>query len=140
MKISLRRSRIMLKFLLLTHTAAFYLLYLLDFSLALTAFSALLVIASLLFYCQYNGWLFEPVRIQRLWINQDGFWFWADNAGREQGPMQLKRSVILAPVIAIYLEPANARFNRSLIIARDTVSNEDWRQLRLKLRDPASWD
>lgn len=123
----------------MTHIAALCLLYLLAFSLMLTAFSALLIIVSLLFYCHRYGWLFKRMLIKYLWINQDGFWFWSDSDDRELGPMQLKRSVMLGPLIAVYLKAANARCNRSLIIARDNVSDEDWRRLRIKLRDPESW-
>jgi hypothetical protein len=139
MKLRLRRSRLILSFLLVTHIAALCLLYLLAFSLMLTAFSALLIIFSLLFYCHRYGWLFKPMLIKHLWNNQDGFWFWSDSDDRELGPMQLKRSVMLGPLIAVYLKPANARCNRSLIIARDNVTDEDWRRLRIKLRDPESW-
>lgn len=135
----LRRSRLMLSFLLVTHLSALYLLDLLAISLTLTVVSSLLLIASLLFYCRRYGWLFEPAQIDRLWINQDGFWFWSDSAGRELGPMQLKSSVILGPWIAVYLKPSNVRRNRALIITRDNVTDEDWRQLRIKLRDPESW-
>lgn len=139
MKLSLRRSRLILSFLLVTHIAALCLLYLLAFSLMLTGFSALLIIVSLLFYCHRYGWLFKPLLIKHLWSNQDGFWFWSDSDDRELGPMQLKRSVMLGPLIAVYLKPASARYNRSLIIARDNVTDEDWRRLRIKLRDPESW-
>ncbi|MBD3635229.1 MAG: hypothetical protein HUJ23_10030 [Methylophaga sp.] len=135
----MRRSRLILSFLLVTHIAALCLLYLLAINLVLTGFSGLLIIVSLLFYCHRYGWLFKPMLIKHLWINQDGFWFWSDSDDREQGPMQLRRSVMLGPLIAVYLKPASARCNRSLIIARDNVTDEDWRRLRIKLRDPESW-
>lgn len=140
MKIEWKQSRFLLAYLMLIHTAAVLLVNMLGLSLMLTVPLSLLVIASLLFYCRRYGRHARTTASGQLWVDADGFWFWSDLDGRKQGPMLLKASVILGPVIAIYLKASQKRFSHSLLIVRDAVTAEDWRRLRVRLRDPESWE
>ncbi len=130
----------MLAYLLTVHLAALILINLLGLNAMLAGALSLLFIASLCYYCHCFGWLLRPVQPGQLWVNQQGYWYWTEFNGRQRGPMQLKSSVILGPVIAIYSKPLNAGISRSFIITRDTVTADDWRRLRVRLRDPESWD
>lgn len=140
MKVTLGRSRLIMIYLLLMHLSALLLVNLIGLSLIFEAFASLLIIGSLLYYSRFYGWVGKPLQVITLWIDEDGFWFMADQKGNEQGPVQLRSSVILGPLIAIYFKPSSGFLVKSVLIPIDAVDADDWRRLRVRLRDPACWD
>jgi hypothetical protein len=53
---------------------------------------------------------------------------------------QLKRSVILGPLIVLNFRSGANSTKQSVLLTRDAVDKESWRQLCLKLHDPETWD
>jgi len=140
MKITLQRSRLLMVYLLLMHVSALLLISQIGLSLMFEAFVSLLIIGSLVCYSRCYGWMAQRPQVESLWVDDDGFWFMTDQEGRVQGPMRLKSSVIMGPLIAIYFRPLNGFIAKSVLIPFDAVDADNWRRLRVRLRDPASWD
>jgi hypothetical protein len=140
MKLMMGRSRLIMAYLLLIHLSALLLINLTGLGIGFEIFISLLIIVSLLYYSRLYGWIGQQNQITVLWVDDDGFWFMADKMGSQQGPMQLTSSVLLGPVIAIYFKPLSGLLGKSVLIPEDAVKPDDWRRLRVRLRDPESWD
>lgn len=134
MQIYLRRSKALLVFLLVTHLAAMLLLIIsrLDgiFMLPLLCLIGL----QLGFYCRHYGWLGRSAAVTTVKIDADGRCVIVDHEQRQQAGFHLHHSVILGPLIVIYLHRAGQRLSRSLLISRDASDSESWRKLCILLR------
>jgi hypothetical protein len=132
------RSRLLLGYLLLTHLAAAVLISYLNLPLVLTVLILLLLICSLWLHCRRAGWLGGRIKTTQLIFNHDG-WMIIDSSQRRAGPLQLKRSVVLGPLAVIYFHSAWKRQPQSVVAFSDMVDADAWRNLLVRLRDPASW-
>ncbi|GAB4289291.1 MAG: hypothetical protein Kow0083_02000 [Methylophaga sp.] len=138
MKHTLNRSRLILVYLLLVHLAALLLVNLYG-AIILRLSGTVLIIASLIYYCQLYGWWPGQQAAIIALREEDGLWFITSRDGREQG-MRLVRSVMLGPFLAIYFKAPQRGLNRSLLIVYDALDRDSWRRLRVRLRDPDAWD
>lgn len=140
MLVMLQRSSFLLAYLFMVHVAAGLLLVWLDFHWLLRMGLILLIFFS--FVCQLRryGWLGQKLSLKAIQFNADKGWFtWTTN-DVVTGPMALKRSVILGPLIVLYLQSAVKARSQQVVVTRDMFDQEQWRQLRIKLRDPEIWD
>lgn len=140
MRLIFQRSRLLLGYLLFTHVAALLLVGLLRLHWLMMISLLLFIAASLLRDCRHHGWLGYKPAVTAIKINADNRWFVVDGKGQEQGPFDLKSSVILGPLIVLYLQSASQRRTSPLVLARDAVATDHWRLLRIRLRAPESWD
>lgn len=140
MLVMLQRSSFLLAYLFMVHIAAGLLLVWLDFHWLLRMGLILLIFFS--FFCQLRGygWLGQKLSLKAIQFNLKKGWFiWTKN-DEVTGPMALKRSVILGPLIVLYLQSAVKGRSQQVVVTRDMFELEQWRQLRIKLRDPEIWD
>lgn len=135
----LQRSVALLGFIVISHLAAMLVVVLTRLDISLTAFLLLFIAASLLFYCRRYGWLGRKPTVTAIKGGAENRWAIIDHLGRRQSGFELKRSIILGPLIVLYLKPPGRRLTRPVIIFRDALASEHWRQLRIRLRDPETW-
>lgn len=140
MVVTVQRSLSILLYLLLIHSAAGLMLWYLGANWVVTVGLLLLISASLVYQLRRHGWLGLKPWLRLIRIDGDNNWFIQLAADREAGPFVLKRSVVLGPMILIYLQSASKRWPHPVLVTQDMVSFEQWRRLRIRLRDPQSWD
>jgi hypothetical protein len=128
-----------LYYLLVVHALAGILVLLLEMQTLISAILFLLIVLSLTLSCQRYGWLRRAPVVSELVWDDGGHWYLsAENS--HAASWQLKRSVILGPLIFLSLRSGANRTKQSVLLTRDAVDKESWRQLCLKLRDPETWD
>jgi hypothetical protein len=139
MKLIVKRSTGLLHYLIVVHLLAGILVLVLAMHTLISAFFLSLILLSLTLNCQRYGWLRHAPVVGELVCDDDGRWF----LNSEHSPAivwHLARSVILGPLIFLSFSSEAKRIKQSVLLARDAVDEESWRQLCLKLRDPATWD
>lgn len=140
MLVMLQRSSFLLAYLFMVHIAAGLLLVWLDFHWLLRMGLILLIFFSFVWQLRRYGWLGQKPSLKAIQFNLEKGWFtWTKN-DEVTGPMALKRSVILGPLIVLYLQSAVKGRSQQVVVTRDMFDLEQWRQLRIKLRDPEIWD
>lgn len=138
MQIYLKRSKALLAFLLVTHLAAMLLLVLSQLDGVFTLPLLCLIGLQLGFYCRHYGWLGQSAAVTAVKIDADGRCAIVDPDQRKQSGFHLNNSVILGPLIVIYLRRTGQRLSRSLLISRDATDSESWRKLCILLRNKDS--
>ena len=139
MSIYLQRSRVLLGDLIASHAFAMTMVIMSSLHWSLTLGLLLLISLNLLYHARRYGWLMDGPATAILKLSGDQRWQLIDSQGRPQGEYQLRRSVMLGCVLVIYLKKPFSRLSHSVLIARDAVEPEQWRLLRVKLRDPGQW-
>lgn len=139
MTVNLQRSTGLLLYLVLIHALAVLLLWLLKLDTLLTVLLGLLLMLSLLFSCRRYGWLYEQAEITQLRCDGDGRWFLHAEQTQTRG-WQLQQSAQLGPLMVLRFSSNAKKRVQSVVVVRDAVDAETWRQLCLKLRDPETWD
>ncbi len=139
MTVNLQRSAGLILYLVLIHALAILLLCLLKLDTLSTMLLGLLLMLSLLVSCRRYGWLHQQADITHLRCDEDGRWF-LDAEQTQTRPWQLQQSVQLGPLMVLRFSSSAKKRVQSVVVARDAVDAETWRQLCLKLRDPETWD
>lgn len=139
MRVSLHRSRGLLLYLVVIHGLAGMLLVLLNLDSFLTLLISVLLVVSLMISCKRYGWLKASAHTQQLLCDSDERWTMTGKYV-QVGTWILQHSVILGPLIILRFRPLTKKRTRSVVVLRDAVDAETWRQLCLKLRDPEIWD
>lgn len=139
MHITLQRSPGLLGFILSSHLAAILLVMLSQLDIALTVLCLLMILINLLFNARRYGWLDRDAALEALNIKADGRCSLFDCNGQKIRGYRLAGSVMLGPLMVIYLKPSRRQWTRSVLLPRDAVDSEHWRQLRIRLRDPETW-
>ncbi len=139
MLIELQRSRILLGYLFASHALAMALVLLSKLHWLLTLGLLLLISLNLIRHARRYAWLGETPAVTILKLSADQRWQLIDSQGHHLGEYQLKASVMLGFVLVIYLKKPFDRLSHTLLVARDAVEAEQWRLLRVRLRDPEHW-
>lgn len=139
MTVTIQRSTGLLLYLVLVHVLAGLLLCLLKLDTLLTVLLCLLLVRSLFVSCRRYGWLNERAAITQLRCDGDGRWF-LDAEQIHARPWLLQQSVQLGPLMVLRFRASAKKHAQSVVVVRDAVDAETWRQLCLKLRDPETWD
>lgn len=140
MRLQFQRSAGLLGYLIVSHAAAMILVFVSGIN-ALAAVSFCLLIGfSFTRLSRRNGWFGGRLSTAEIRLNGDRYGYTIDGRGQIQGPYLLIQSVILGPLVVLTLKPEKTTRNVTLVLTRDVLDDEDWRQLCLRLRDPEFWD
>jgi hypothetical protein len=139
MTVNLQRSNGLLLYLVLIHALAVLLLCLLKLEVILSVLLGLLLLLSLFISCRRYGWLHGLADITQLRCEDDERWF-LDAELRQTRAWQLQHSVQLGPLMVLRFRSRAEKHTQSVVVVRDAVDVDTWRQLCLKLRDPETWD
>jgi len=138
MQLYLRRSKVLLVFLLVTHLAAALLLILSRIDGIFTLILVCMISLQLGLYCRHFGWLDRPAAVTAVKLDEDGRCVVVDADQQQQSGFHLHSSIILGPLIVIYLRRTGQRLSRALLISRDATDSESWRKLCILLRSKDS--
>jgi hypothetical protein len=135
MRLYLRHSKTLLALLLVTHLAAMLLLILSRVDVVMTLPLLCIIGLQLGFYCRDYGWLDRKAAVTAVFIDADGRCAIVDHEQQKQAGFYIHRSVILGPLMVIYLRRAGQWLSRPVLIPRDATDREDWRKLCILLRN-----
>jgi len=138
MTVTLQRSRGLLLYLLLAHGLAGILISMLSLNGVLIMLLDLLLVVSLLLSCRRYGCLDEQAVISQFHCDGDGRWFLQGIHSHKEA-WRLRNSVILGPLMLLSFSSKAQKRMQPVLVIRDAVDAETWRQLCLRLRDPESW-
>lgn len=140
MMVTIQRSPRLLAYLLTTHFLAILSLWLIPIGIVLTSVLSVFIMLSLLLLCREYQWLSTGNSLVKLHFDKDNQCFLEFLDKAKKGPYKIKRSVIFNLALVLSLQHIYKQDSKSIFVACDAVNQEDWRQLRVKLRDPDSWD
>lgn len=139
MKLTVKRSTGLLYYLIVVHALAGILVLLLEMQTLMSALLFLILLLSLTLSCQRYGWLRRGPVVSELVWDDGGRWYLSAEHSHAASWL-LVRSVILGPLIFLSFRSGANSTKQSVLLTRDAVDKESWRQLCLKLRDPETWD
>ena len=139
MQIALHRSYGLLSFILISHMAAISLVIMSRLDNVLLLILLLLIVTSALHYCRHYGWLGRGLAVTAIRLEAGERCSLIDSNDQEQGGYRLSQCVLLGPLLILYLKPVGRGRVRSLVIPRDALDSQHWRQLQIRLRDPETW-
>jgi hypothetical protein len=129
----------MLGYLLISHLLGLTAVLILPTAWWLTGVFSLTVFFSLVHLARRFQWLSSKTAVKTLKINSDNQCYLTSVDNYSDGPYRISRCVLFDIVIMLYLKRANEDKTTSIVIAKDAVSVQDWRQLRVRLLDPDFW-
>jgi len=140
MTVLIRRSGWLLVYLIITHFLAIFTVWIIPTGTLLRSVLSALVLLGLVLLCRRHQWLSNHKSLIKLRFDKENNCFLELSDKSKKGPYKIKGSVLFNPALVLYLQPVHGRLSKSIFIARDAVDATVWRQLRVKLRDPDSWD
>ncbi|MCX4186433.1 protein YgfX [Methylophaga sp. OBS4] len=139
MKVSIGRSFLILCYLCTAHGCAVLLVIAVALPVIVQSLLCLLLLLSLFYYCRQFQWQAGGKSITALECNQDNQWYVICSNQSKQGPCTLMGSVVMAQWLIVHLQQRRDGRKLAVVIATDAADKEKLRQLRIKLRDPATW-
>ena len=139
MRVVIGKSVMMLLYLLGAYGTALLLIVALPVSWIVTLLLLGICLGSFYLRCQHYGWIAAQQKVVVIEINNDGLWHSFDFAGNLSNTYRLKSSVVFPFCLVIYLTSERSRVSHVVIVMKDAITAEQFRQLRVRLRDPESW-
>lgn len=140
MMVTIQRSPRLLAYLLTTHSLAIVSLWVIPIGIMWASFLSVFILLSLLLLCREYQWLSTGNSLVKLHFDKDNQCFLEFLDKAKKGPYKIKRSVIFNLALVLSLQHVYQQDSKAIFVACDAVNQDDWRQLRVKLRDPDSWD
>ncbi len=140
MTVLIKESTGLMIYLLGIHFVAIWTLWLIEIDVILSSFLSMLICLSLfVYYRQYRG-VMGHKKLTQLRVDNKNQCILDFSDNSQKGPYGLKGSVIFNVALIIYLRSTKRFVSKPVFIPRDAVDEKAWRQLRVRLRDPDSWD
>ena len=139
-RLDIGRSRYLLIYLLIVHLIMTLTLVMLFADIGWLVVIILISMAmSLIFHMRKYGWLLGGSTVKM--ISCDEYSFWTVNYSDEDlmPELQLKSSFVTPLLTLIRLNGEGFLLNTTIVIIADAVDTEQFRQLRVMLRDPKTF-
>ena len=137
MRLQVWRSYFLLYYLALTYSVAFLLVMTLAVPLWLHILIGALCLFSMLIDLWRYGWLGNKRVVMQIHIDEDRLWHCV--TAEEERVYQAKSCVLWPYCLLIRLQLVNTKKSHTLLLMRDALLAQHFRQLRVWLSDPASW-
>ncbi|KGM06041.1 hypothetical protein LP43_2356 [Methylophaga thiooxydans] len=140
MTVLIKTSKGVVIYLFGIHIVAIFTLWLIEIDVIFSSLLSMLICLSLFVYCRRYLGVMRHKRLTQLRLDKQNQCFLSFSDNSLKGPYSLKGSVIFNVALIIYLGSGKHFLSKPLFIPRDAVDDKAWRQLRVRLRDPDSWD
>jgi Membrane-bound toxin component of toxin-antitoxin system len=132
----IRRSRWLLFYLGFIHSVMLITLVNLTLSLMWFALGTAILLLSFIYSCRQYKWLKNSMAINYIKRDENGLWQLDYLNGKTQSTLKLQCSFVSVNLVIIYLK-TNTRWRcLPIVILRDAVDKNLFRQLRVYLKDP----
>ncbi len=140
MTVLIKTSRGVVIYLFGIHIVAIFTLWLIEIDVIFSSLLSMLICLSLFVYCRRYLSVMRHKRLTQLRLDKQNQCFLSFSDNSLKGPYSLKGSVIFNVALIMYLRSGKHLSSKPLFIPKDAVDDKAWRQLRVRLRDPDSWD
>lgn len=140
MTVLIKTSRGVVIYLFGIHIVATFTLWLIEIDVIFSSLLSMLICLSLFVYCRHFLGVMRHKRLTQLRLDKQNQCFLSFSDNSLKGPYSLKGSVIFNVALIMYLGSGKHFLSKPVFIPKDAVDDKAWRQLRVRLRDPDSWD
>lgn len=140
MTVLIKTSRGVVIYLFGIHIVAIFTLWLIEIDVIFSSLLSMLICLSLFVYCRRYLGVMRHTRLTQLRLDKQNQCFLSFSDNSLKGPYSLKGSVIFNVALIMYLRSGKHLLSKPVFIPKDAVDDKAWRQLRVRLRDPDSWD